>query len=230
MNPCQLVVRLILLILALSCVDRVNASEGVTDGDSPRLAAFNRWAHGFNMGFVDRVVSPTLHGVQLLPNPIRQGLSNFYHTLTEPVSTLSFLMAGETGKAAHSATRFTLNFTVGILGLFDVAEPLGFHADKKHYSEGVCAMGLPLGSYLVVPAVGPSTVGVAGSAIFLMVGSTLALAYLSLEAAIASTAIDLIGSAAALESGASGKPGNLSEQRQEYLEFLQQAGCNLALD
>ncbi len=216
-------------ILALSGLTTAG-SEGVTDEDSPLLASFNQRVHEYNRFFSANVVAPTLRGLNTLPEPVSEGLTNFYHTLTEPVSALSFLMAGEVTNAAHSMLHFTINFTAGIMGIFDVAGIFGMEARKKHYSEGVCAMELPLGSYLVVPAVGPSTVGVASSAIFLMVGSTVALAYVSMEAAMISTGTDLIGSAAALEGGASQKAGDFSEDRQAYLIFLKKAGCDVTLD
>lgn len=217
------------IILALTGFAAVGG-EPITDEDSPSLVGFNRWAHDFNQSFSADVVAPALHGVDTLPKPVSEGLGNFYHTLTEPVSALSFLMVGDVLNATRSTVRFTVNFTAGILGIFDVAEKIGLPAKKKHYSEGVCGMGLPLGSYLVVPAVGPSTVGVASSALFLMIGSTVALAYVSLEAALISTGTDIIGSAAALEGSASQKAADFSEDRHNYMIFLKKAGCDVVVD
>lgn len=163
-------------IIALISLTTMLIAQPASAGSGPSVEAFNDWAHKFNRSFVDGAVKPVVDGVGALPEPVKTSLGNAFSNLSEPVSALSHLMVGDTMSATQTTARFTVNSTVGLLGLFDVASPMGLPMHKRHFSEGVCAIGLATPhSYVVVPAVGPSTMGIAGTAIFVMVGSTVAL-------------------------------------------------------
>lgn len=53
--------------------------------------------------------------------------------------------------------RFTLNSTIGLLGLFDVATPLGFERHVEDFGQTLAVWGTPEGTYIVLPVMGPST-------------------------------------------------------------------------
>jgi len=60
--------------------------------------------------------------------------------------------------AGINTGRFLVNSTVGIVGVFDVAQKLGFPEYKKEdYGQTLGTMGLKEGCYLVIPVLGPST-------------------------------------------------------------------------
>ena len=66
-----------------------------------------------------------------------------------------------------------INTTVGILGIFDVAEKMGFSEyEKEDYGQTLGTMGVSgAGCYLVLPVLGPSTVrDTAGSFVNLLGG------------------------------------------------------------
>ena len=51
-----------------------------------------------------------------------------------------------------------MNSTLGILGLFDVAEQMGLIEYKKEdYGQSLAVAGIGPGCYLVLPVLGPST-------------------------------------------------------------------------
>lgn len=200
----------------------------VAEAQTTTLNGFNAWAYGFNIAFAQTVVRPFLDGVRSLPDPVPAVLENAFANLTEPVSALSHLMVGDPWAATRSTARFAINSTVGLLGAIDVASPMGLPSRKRHFSEGVCAMGLPLADrYMVVPAIGSSSVGIAGAAVIVMAGSTWALSYISLELAIASTLADVSGSAAALESMAASPEGDGDARADEasFSRYLSRIGC-----
>jgi len=186
------------LLLASAAVRPAQAGEG-PDGF---LDGFNEWAHAANRTFATTVVRPALDAARSLPDPLPAALGNAYANLTEPVTALSHALAGDPSAAGRSTLRFAVNSTAGVLGVFDVAQFAGLSAEKKRFSEGVCALGVPAGPYLVVPGFGPSSVGVVSAAVVVMAGSTWALALVSMELALASVLADLAGSAAALENAA----------------------------
>lgn len=214
-------------VLALSILVGGAVPADAGEAAAP-LDAFNAWAHDFNRAFGRTVVSPVLEAGRALPPPLPSALGNAFANLSEPVSAVSQAMMGDLWTATRSSARFTINSTAGLLGIIDVATPIGLPTHKTHFSEGVCALGLPMTDrYLVVPGIGPSSVGVAGAAVVLMVGSTWALAYVSLEMALASVAGDLVASAAALENAAAMTDGPDDPVAEEaaFRAYLARIGC-----
>ena len=60
-------------------------------------------------------------------------------------------------RAARNTLRFSLNATVGLAGLLDVATPLGLPEDDTDFGETLYVWGLPEGAYMEIPIVGPAT-------------------------------------------------------------------------
>jgi phospholipid-binding lipoprotein MlaA len=192
------------------------------------LDGFNEWAYAFNSDLATAVVKPVLSGVRELPEPLPEALTNAFSNLTEPVSALSHLMAGDTLAAAQSTARFAVNSTVGLLGLLDAATAIGLPPRKKHFSEGVCALGLPLPDRIVIlPVAGPSSIGIAAVALIVMAGSTWGLALISVDLAVASVLADAVGAAAALENAAASDDGGRGRQADEaaFRSYLSAVGC-----
>ncbi|NYZ13393.1 hypothetical protein HL658_12600 [Azospirillum sp. RWY-5-1] len=192
------------------------------------LDAFNAATLAINHTLAGHVVVPALDAYRKLP-PFMQAMgANAYANLTEPVTALSWAMAGEGAKAGESMVRFGINSTAGLLGVMDVASAAGFTVPKKYFSEGVCAAGIPAGRYVEVPGAGASSAGVLSAALAVMVGSTWALSYVSVEVAVASVVLDLVATAAALEGlVASGDVGPVRRQA-DYMAWLERSGCEVA--
>jgi phospholipid-binding lipoprotein MlaA len=56
-------------------------------------------------------------------------------------------------------TRFLLNSTVGLLGIFDPASDAGFPRHKEDLGQTLAVWGVPAGPYFMVPVFGPYTLG-----------------------------------------------------------------------
>jgi phospholipid-binding lipoprotein MlaA len=82
-------------------------------------------------------------------------LTNISSLVTIPNNVLQ----GEFKTAGINTGRFIVNTTVGILGIFDVAEKIGFSEyEKEDYGQTLGVWGVGPGCYVVLPVLGPSTV------------------------------------------------------------------------
>ena len=69
------------------------------------------------------------------------------------------ILQGDFRGAGNTAGRFTINTTVGILGVFDPASKLGFEKESREdFGQTLAVYGVEPGPYLVLPLLGPSTV------------------------------------------------------------------------
>jgi phospholipid-binding lipoprotein MlaA len=107
-----------------------------------------------------------------LPAPVRTGTNNALLNLSSLITIPNNILQGEFRKAGVNTGRFVVNTTVGILGIFNVAEEMGFSKyEKEDYGQTLGAWGVGAGCYLVLPVLGPSTVrDTAGSFINILGG------------------------------------------------------------
>lgn len=120
---------------------------------------FNRKVHGFNMA-VDRVVmKPVTQGYQFItPDFVEKGVSNFFSNLGDLGNSINNLLQGKAYDAGSDALRFTMNSTLGVAGLFDVASKTGLVKHEEDFGQTLGVWGLSQGPYVVLPFLGPSTV------------------------------------------------------------------------
>jgi phospholipid-binding lipoprotein MlaA len=137
------------------------ALAGCATGPNPRdpFEKFNRQVFTFN-DTVDRVaLKPAATAYkQVLPTFVQAGVSNFFGNLSDLWSGANNLMQGKGTDGMSDITRFTLNSTFGIVGLFDIASEAGLHKHNEDFGQTLGAWGVPSGPYLMLPLLGPSTV------------------------------------------------------------------------
>ena len=94
-----------------------------------------------------------------LPKPVRSGLRNFLNNLREPVVFLNYMLQLKPGKAAETLGRFTINTTIGGVGLFDVAKKRPFNLPRRAngFANTLGYYGVKPGPYFYLPLVGPTT-------------------------------------------------------------------------
>ena len=120
---------------------------------------FNRATFAFNQGLDNIIFEPVAKAYRILPSPIRNGVSNSLNNLSNLVTIPNNILQGDFKEASHNTGRFVVNTTIGVLGLFDVAEAMGFSEYKKEdYGQSMGAAGVGPGCYIVLPVLGPSTV------------------------------------------------------------------------
>ena len=132
----------------------------------------NRAVFSFNKGLDNLLIEPIAKGYRSLPAPVRSGTSNVLTNLSSLVTIPNNVLQGQITTAGVNTGRFIINTTVGILGLFDVAQKMGFpEYEKEDYGQTLGVWGVGPGCYLVLPVLGPSTIrDTAGSFINVMGG------------------------------------------------------------
>ncbi len=145
-----------------NAVETTNDDTGPTINDP--LEPLNRGIYFVNMGIDGIIIKPLALAYRfILPEPVRNSVGNFYVNLHSPISFSNHLLQGNPSRACNSLIRFALNSTMGILGLFDAAETLGYKSNETGFGETLGVWGVNTGPYLMLPALGPSSFrGVAG--------------------------------------------------------------------
>ncbi len=148
--------RIALSIIAafmLSMTNNVAADEN----DDP-LEPINRVIFEFNEVVDDNILEPVAKGYKYVtPDPVEKGVSNFFSNLGEINTIANDLLQLKFQQAAKDSLRFFVNSTIGVLGIFDVATPLGLSKNKEDFGQTLGFWGVPNGPYLVLPFLGPST-------------------------------------------------------------------------
>ena len=119
----------------------------------------NRATFKFNQVLDGVVFEPLAKAYRVLPSPVRAGTSNALDNLSTLVTIPNNLIQGDFKKATVNTGRFIVNTTIGVVGIFDVAEKVGFpEYEKEDYGQTLGVMGVGEGCYVVLPVLGPSTV------------------------------------------------------------------------
>ena len=134
--------------------------------------SLNRGSFAINQGLDKVIFKPVAKAYRGLPAPVRTGTNNALLNLSSLITIPNNILQGEFRKAGVNTGRFAVNTTVGILGIFNVAEEMGFSKyEKEDYGQTLGAWGVGAGCYLVLPVLGPSTVrDTAGSFINILGG------------------------------------------------------------
>ncbi len=120
------------------------------------LEPINRAIFSFN-NVADRIIlEPVAKGYKKLPSPIQSGISNFLSNLRTPLVVVNQFLQGQGSNAFQSTGRFVVNSTVGIFGLFDVADRLGLEEKEEDFGQTLATWGVGDGFYIVLPLFGPS--------------------------------------------------------------------------
>ncbi len=120
------------------------------------IEPINRAIFSFN-NVADRVVlEPVAKGYKKLPSPVQSGISNFLSNLRAPLVVVNQLLQGQGENAFQTSGRFVVNSTVGLFGLFDVADKIGLEEKEEDFGQTLATWGVGDGFYLVLPLFGPS--------------------------------------------------------------------------
>ena len=131
----------------------------------------NRATFAFNMALDKVLFRPVAIGYRKLPSPIRTGTSNVLNNLSNLVTIPNNILQGDFKAAGSNSIRFIINTTLGIVGIFDPANALGFEKlEKEDFGQTFGTMGIGEGCYLVLPVIGPSTVRDAVGSLISMTG------------------------------------------------------------
>ena len=119
----------------------------------------NRATFSLNQGLDNLIFEPVAKSYRSLPPPVRTGTSNVLENLSSLITVPNNILQGDFKTAGVNTGRFVVNTTVGILGIFDVAEKMNFPKyEKEDYGQTFGTWGVGAGCYLVLPILGRTTI------------------------------------------------------------------------
>ncbi len=132
-----------------------------TSGDKSDIdpyEGFNRTMYSFNSTVDEHIAEPVAGAyTTVTPEVVQTGVSNFFQNLSNINVILNDLLQGKVEQGIQDSGRFAINSTVGILGLFDVAEKIGWEQHDEDFGQTLAVWGVDSGPYLVLPFFGPTT-------------------------------------------------------------------------
>lgn len=120
------------------------------------LEPFNRASFGFSMGVDRAVIGPVARGyAKVTPTSVQHRVTAVVYNLGEPSTALNDILQGHPKRLGVTSSRFVINSTIGLLGLFDVAAKMGLPAHDADFGQTFGRYGVKAGPYLYVPVMGP---------------------------------------------------------------------------
>ena len=111
----------------------------------------------FNVMFDNHILEPLAKGYNKLPEPVKNGTSNFTSNIATLLSIPNHIFQGNIKEAGDATASFLINSTVGIIGLANPAEKLGLNNQKEDVGQTLGSYGIGPGCYFVLPILGPTT-------------------------------------------------------------------------
>jgi phospholipid-binding lipoprotein MlaA len=90
-----------------------------------------------------------------VPGAIREPAHNLLANLDLPKTFANDLLQFEPQRAGQTVSRFVINSSLGVGGLFDVATDFGIPAHTEDFGQTLAVWGIGEGPYLVFPLFGP---------------------------------------------------------------------------
>lgn len=146
----------LLLLATLSACGPATLPSGATI-DDPHEAQ-NRAVHEFNRDVDRALVRPAASSLgAAVPDPVLVGIGRMSSNLSHPSYVVNDVLQLRLADAIHNTSRFVINSTIGILGIFDPASAMGLDERETDFGETLHVWGVPEGSYVELPIFGPST-------------------------------------------------------------------------
>lgn len=113
----------------------------------------------FNRGFDRYVLKPVAQGYNfIVPNPLQRGFRNAADNLDVVRKVVNNTAQGKFLGAGKELSRFVINSTIGLAGLFDVAKEMGIEPSDQDTGITLGFYGVGPGPYLIVPILPPLNV------------------------------------------------------------------------
>ncbi len=151
-----LIVSCALALSGCASTDLPPAQAAAAEAANDPFEPMNRKIFDLNESFDKSVLLPTAQAyVSVVPDQARDSVHNFLENLNLPVTFANDLLQGELDRAGQTVGRFTVNTTIGIGGLFDVASRWDIPDHTEDFGQTLGVWGVGEGPYLVLPFFGP---------------------------------------------------------------------------
>ena len=121
------------------------------------LEKVNRTFFNINEKVDEVALKPIALTYSKTPDPIKNGITNFFRNLKEIDNTLNQVLQGKPKYAVNDLSRFLINSTLGIGGILDPASSMGLERHDEDFGQTLGLWGVSPGPYLMVPFLGPSS-------------------------------------------------------------------------
>ncbi|HLB41437.1 MAG TPA: VacJ family lipoprotein [Gammaproteobacteria bacterium] len=120
---------------------------------------FNKVMLDFNERIDITILKPiaTLYN-KIIPKPLNQGINNFFNNIHNLPNIVNDLLQLHFTQAANDSWRLLINTTLGIGGLFDVAERINLPLYTNDFGLTLARWGYTDSTYIVWPFWGTSTI------------------------------------------------------------------------
>lgn len=122
------------------------------------LERYNRAMFEFNRKLDEQVLRPIAETYRdITPDVVETGVSNFFSNLRNISTIANNLLQFKFEQAFQDTGRFIFNSSFGLLGLIDIATPMGLPSSNEDFGQTLGYWGVGQGYYLVLPVLGPNT-------------------------------------------------------------------------
>jgi len=126
--------------------------------DVDPLEEINRPIFEFNQNLDENLIKPIAISYRdNTPDSIKEGVSNFFSNLGEVSTLANQILQFKAEDSLLTLSRFLINTTIGLVGIFDPASELGLTKKDEDFGQTLGVWGVPEGPYFVIPVLGPST-------------------------------------------------------------------------
>jgi phospholipid-binding lipoprotein MlaA len=141
-------------LMVAGCADS-NEAELANDPLEP----MNRFFFDFNQKLDRHAALPAAtFYADNVPRGVRGNVHNLLSNLGGPITAANDVLEADFTNAGVAAARFVINTTLGVVGIFDVAESWGLPQRSRDFGETLGTYGVGQGPYLVLPFRGPSSI------------------------------------------------------------------------
>jgi len=130
-----------------------------SDEDFDPWEGFNEKVFEFNLRADRYVMKPVAKVYSLIvPEPFQVVIANGFDNINFVPRMINSVLQGKWGGAGRELSRFLMNSTAGIGGLFDAAKYWGIEKSREDFGQTLGVWGVGTGPYLIVPLMEPMTV------------------------------------------------------------------------
>ena len=94
---------------------------------------------------------------KVTPDFIEVGIYNVISNVDDINISLNNILQGKIKEGLSDIARFTVNSTLGLGGFIDVASKMGLQKHNEDFGQTLGFWGVPHGPYIMLPALGPSS-------------------------------------------------------------------------
>lgn len=120
------------------------------------LMGMNRAIFQFNDFSYRHAIIPLSEGyLEIVPPPVRDGITNVFDNIKTPIYFVNNLIQGRVSDSLTNLARFSINSTIGILGIMDPArDAFGLEPAHTGFEDTLSHFGSGYGVYVVLPLIG----------------------------------------------------------------------------